>query len=73
MDTRLNRIRDYLIETELFGKYNPRHILAWMYSENNTLNNLTQIEFTNEIKLACKTISIAGIEFSEDLAQTFGI
>jgi len=73
MDTRLNRIRDYLIETESFGKYNPRHILAWMYSENDTLDNLTQIEFANEIELACKTIFTAGIELSEDLAQSFGL
>ena len=55
------------------GKYNPRHIEAYMRLEHSTLDGLSPKQFSDEIGIAMECINVDGAGNAEKLAQSFGL
>lgn len=53
--------------------HDPRHIEAFMRSENGTLDHLSPSRFKSEVVMACLCIDECGESFAERIAQSYGI
>lgn len=51
----------------------PRHVEAYMRVEHHTLDNLSPVQFTKEIKIAVACIKEDGIANAEALAKSYGL
>lgn len=66
-------IRAELARQGLVGKYDPRHIEAYMRVRYSTLDHLPASQFRQEISLCCKCVDDGGQEYAERLAQSYGL
>jgi len=66
-------IRERLAKMGYIGKYNPRHIEAYMRLEHSTLDGLSSKQFDNEIKICIDCIKYDGIENAENCASSMGL
>lgn len=65
-------IRKTLAKQGLVGKYDPRHIEAYMRSENSTLDRLSPRKFAAEVTVAAMCVDEGGIDMAERVAKSFG-
>ena len=63
-------ISEDLAKAGLIGRYDPRHVEAWMRIGHGTLDHLSRKQFAAEIPICAGCIDDAGIERSERLAET---
>jgi len=66
-------IRNILAKQGYIGKYDPRHILAFMYVEHSTLDSMSIEQLKCEIKIAIDCINYSDIETAESLAKSYGL
>ena len=66
------RIASHLATSGYVGRYDPRHVEAWMRLEHDTLDHLTRRQFEHEIGVARVCID-ADRDGSEALAQSYGL
>lgn len=67
------RIRMRLAETGHVGKYEPRHIEAYMRLECGTLDGLSRERFNAEVEISRQCVDAGGVEDAEALAQSYGL
>ena len=66
-------IRESMVRQGLIGAADPRHVEAWMRSENGTLDRLSREEFDREVRVAVECSREARSELSDQLAASYGI
>lgn len=66
-------IRHILAARGLAGRYDPRHVEAWMRVEHPTLDALSVQEWAAEVTIALQCIDHARPDDSERLAKSMGI
>ena len=66
-------IRERLAKMGYIGKYDPRHIEAYMRLEHSTLDGLSSRQFDSEIKIGIECINADGLENAEKCAQSLGL
>jgi hypothetical protein len=66
-------IRECLARAGRLGKYDPRHVEAWMRLEHPTLNGLAPEAFASEVLWATRCIDRDGVTRSELLAGSLGL
>lgn len=66
-------IREILASGGQIGRYDPRHVEAWMRSEHGTLDALSRGRFASEVRIAAQCIDEAGVSVSESLAKSEGL
>jgi len=66
-------IREELARNGYIGKYDPRHIEAYMRLEHSTLDGLDLNQFRSEIEISRQCIEEGGADIAEDCAKSFGI
>lgn len=65
-------IREALAEQGAIGKYDPRHIEAFMRLEHSTLDGLSRGQFASEVSTARVCIDEGGRDGAESLARSYG-
>ena len=65
-------IREELAKSGHAGRYDPRHIEAWMRLEHGTLDGLSASEFAAEVEIARQCVD-ADPSGSASLAQSYGL
>lgn len=65
-------VRNALKHRQLLG-IDPRHVEAWMRSENRELDRLNVEQFSREVDLAIRLVASHGPKQSEQLALSFGL
>ena len=73
LDSYQDTIRFIIAKLGYIGKYNPRHIEAYMRLQYSTLDHLSYQDFVNECKICIKCIDAEPIENAEKLAQSYGL
>lgn len=53
--------------------FDPRHVLAYIYTGHSTLGHLSRDDFRAEIKIAIECIRTAGHYQAERCAQSWGL
>jgi hypothetical protein len=66
-------IRERLASMGYIGKYDPRHIEAYMRLEHSTLDGLSYAQFNKEIKTSMECVNLDGTENAESLARSYGL
>ena len=66
-------IRNELAKQGFIGKYDPRHIEAYMRLENSTLDHLSGRQFAREVALCVACVDEGGTDAAERNARSFGI
>lgn len=66
-------IREDLAKAGYIGKYDPRHIEAYMRLEHSTLDGLSARQFAAEVEIARQCLDHADEEESEALALSYGL
>lgn len=66
-------IREDAAKLGMIGRYDPRHVEAYIRIANDTLGGLTPSQFKREIKIAAACIDEGGIDAAERCAQSFGL
>lgn len=66
-------IKERLAKMGHIGKYDPRHIEAYMRLEHPTLDGLSSRQFDDEIRLSVQCVNIDGTENAEKCACYFGL
>jgi len=66
-------IRECLAAAGLVGRYDPRHVEAWMRLEHPTLDHLSREDFAHEVIWATRCIDRDGVAQSELLAGSLGL
>jgi len=66
-------IRKVLAQAGLVGRYEPRHVEAWMRLEHPTLDRLSAEQFSREVICATRCIDRDGVARSELLAGSLGL
>lgn len=67
------RIRLRLAETGHVGKYDPRHIEAYMRLEHSTLDGLSARQFADEVEVSRQCVDAGGSADAENLALSYGL
>lgn len=67
------RIRMRLAETGHVGKYEPRHIEAYMRVEHGTLDGMDRQQFNADIEIARQCVDAGGVDAAELLAESYGL
>jgi hypothetical protein len=67
------QIRNRLDATGHAGKYDPRHIEAYIRLQYHTLNHLDRETFHNEIEIGRQCVDLAGAKSAEKCAASFGL
>jgi hypothetical protein len=65
-------IREILAQEGHIGKYDPRHIEAWMRMEHRTLDGLSKGQFEREVLIAAQCVDEAGVDLAEQMAVMEG-
>jgi len=65
-------IRETLAKQGLIGRYDPRHIEAYMRLEHSTLDGLAAWQFDQEVATAAACIDAGGTNEAEALAESYG-
>ena len=66
-------IRERLASMGYIGKYDPRHIEAYMRLEHSTLDGLSSAQFNREINISMECVNAGGTDMAEDCAKSFGL
>lgn len=66
-------IRARLAETGHVGKYDPRHVEAYMRLEHGTLDGLSARQFNAEVEVSRQCIDAGGSADAESLALSYGL
>ena len=66
-------IREILAKQGHVGKYDPRHIEAFMRLEHGTLDALSPAKFRAEVAICAECVDEGGTLGAEDLAKSFGL
>ena len=66
-------IRGILMQIGYTGRYDPRHIEAYMRLQRPTLDGISGDTFKQEVKIGVTCVDADGIENAERLAQSFGL
>ncbi len=66
-------IKEEIAKRGYIGKYNPRHIEAYMRLKFSTLDGLSGKQFAFEVGTAMRTIDADGIQMAEELAVSFAL
>ena len=66
-------IKETLAKLGLVGRYDARHVEAWMRLEHPTLDHLSREAFACEVIWAARCIDRDGIAQSELLAGSLGL
>jgi hypothetical protein len=66
-------IRERLASMGYIGKYDPRHIEAYMRLEHSTLDGLSSAQFNKEINIAMDCVNLDGSDNAEKCAKSFGL
>lgn len=66
-------IKEQLAKMGYIGKYDERHVEAFIRIEHSTLDGLSLKQFENEIKIAIECINEVGTKESEKYALSFGL
>ena len=66
-------IKAELARTGFIGKYDARHIEAFMRLEYGCLDGLSKSKFAAEVKICRECIDAGGIVSAEDLAKSYGL
>ena len=66
-------IRNELARMGYIGKYDPRHIEAFMRLQYGCLDHLSIETFRDEIRIGIGCIEEGGLETAESCAQSFGL
>ena len=65
-------IRETLAKQGHIGRYDPRHVEAYMRLEHSTLDGLSKSQFASEVAMAVECINAEPSQ-AEALAQSFGL
>jgi hypothetical protein len=68
-----DRIAEILTRRGLIGRYDPRHIEAYIRCEYSTLDHLSKEKFYQEVTIGIQCIQEGGIDAAERAAQSFGL
>lgn len=68
-----NEIRQRLAATGHVGKYDPRHVEAYMRLEHGTLDGLSARQFDDEVETSRQCIDAGGTADAEALALSYGL
>ncbi len=66
-------IRALLAESGHIGKYDPRHIEAYMRLEHPTLDGLSLAQFKREVAVCAECVDAGGIDAAERNARSYGL
>ena len=66
-------IRDRLAKTGHIGKYDPRHIEAFMRLQYGTLDHLGSHTFNKEVELCRNCVDVGGTQNAENCALSYGL
>ena len=66
-------IKTTLAKQGFIGKYDPRHIEAYMRIGNSTLDGLSRSEFTREVNECRQCVDADGTANAEGLAISYGL
>jgi len=66
-------IKEQLEKMGYEGKYDPRHIEAYMRLDHSTLDGLSKKQFTYEVEVCRRCVDFEGAEEAEALAKTYGL
>lgn len=55
------------------GRYDPRHIEAYMRLEHSTLDGLSPKQFASEIEIGMACVDADGLDNAERLAKSYGL
>lgn len=66
-------IREDLAALGLVGRYDARHIEAYMRLEHPTLDGLSPRQFRSEVAIAAQCVDAAGTADAEACARSFGL
>lgn len=66
-------IKSELAHMGLAGKYDPRHIEAYIRIDHSTLDGLSRSQFLHEIRIGIECIKTDGIVNAERCAKSFGL
>ena len=66
-------IREVMAKRGDVGRYDARHVEAFMRVEHSTLDGLSKQQFASEVVIACKCIEEVGANRSEAIAKSFGL
>ncbi len=66
-------IRDDLTTLGFIGRYDPRHIEAYMRLECGTLDGMSAFTFSVEVRLAAECIDAGGMAAAESLALSYAL
>jgi len=64
-------IRAELSKSGFIGKYDPRHIEAYMRLEHSTLDGLSASQFKAEVEIGRQCVDAEGAAIAETLAVSF--
>ena len=65
-------IRETLAKAGLVGRYDARHVEAWMRVEHSTLDWMSKDRFRSEVLIAVDCIREGGLELAEQVAISQG-
>jgi hypothetical protein len=68
-----NRIREELARQGFVGKYDPRHIEAYMRIGHSTLDALSPKAFALEVAIGMACVDEEGTKVAEACAQSFAL
>jgi hypothetical protein len=66
-------IKDALDKAGILGKYDPRHIEAFLRVHYGTLDHLSMEDFIREMPICIDAINEGGVETAEAIAQSEGL
>ena len=66
-------IRETLARDGQIGRFDVRHIEAWMRLEHSTLDGLSRGQFTSEVRIAAECVEAGPLADSESLARSYGL
>jgi hypothetical protein len=66
-------IKEILAAQGCVGKYDPRHIEAYMRLEHSTLDGLSLSKFKREVTLCAQCVDEGGRDAAERNARSFGL
>jgi hypothetical protein len=66
-------IREILARNGYVGRYDPRHVEAYMRIEHSTLDGLSRAQFAAEVEICRQCVDAGGPDGAERCARSFGL
>lgn len=66
-------IKNQMTRMGYIGKYDPRHIEAYMRIKHGCLYGLSRANFMREIEIGRACVDADGVDHAESLAKSYGL